>query len=211
MSDFSSPPNGPGRPKDLAKRQAILEAAQVLFLRHGYEGSSMDAIAAEAGVSKLTVYNHFTDKETLYAAAIKAKCEEQLPQLIFDQSDEAPIETVLNRIGMAFDSLINSPESIALHRLLISTVGQEAKLAKLFYDAGPLRLVNEMDQLLRRADQKGQLRVDKPQEAAEHFFCLIKGGANFRLLIGYGARPAAAKARQHVAEVVELFMRAYRR
>ncbi|MBX9764445.1 MAG: TetR/AcrR family transcriptional regulator, partial [Pseudomonadaceae bacterium] len=73
------PPSGPGRPKDLVKRKAILEAAKSLFLSRGYDGSSMDVIAAEAGVSKLTVYSHFTDKETLFAEAVKSKCEEQLP------------------------------------------------------------------------------------------------------------------------------------
>ncbi len=54
---------GPGRPKDLGKRAAILEAAKVLFIEQGYTGVSMDAIAAQAGVSKLTVYSHFGDKE----------------------------------------------------------------------------------------------------------------------------------------------------
>ena len=55
----------PGRPKDMAKRQSILDVAKCLFLELGYEGSSMDSIALAAGVSKLTVYNHFNDKETL--------------------------------------------------------------------------------------------------------------------------------------------------
>ena len=83
MSNKLLPPNGPGRPKDPAKRKAILEAAETLFLRNGYDGSSMDAIAAEAGVSKLTVYSHFTDKETLFAFAVKSKCEQQIPELLF--------------------------------------------------------------------------------------------------------------------------------
>ncbi|KAG1258263.1 hypothetical protein G6F65_015638 [Rhizopus arrhizus] len=48
---------GPGRPKDLGKRAAILEAAKALFIEQGYTGVSMDAIAAQAGVSKLTVPN----------------------------------------------------------------------------------------------------------------------------------------------------------
>ena len=64
-----------GRPKDMAKRQAILEAAKILFLSNGYANTSMDAVALEAGVSKLTVYSHFTDKETLFTAAVVAKCE----------------------------------------------------------------------------------------------------------------------------------------
>ncbi len=48
-----------GRPKDLEKRQRILSVAKALFLAHGYHASSMNQIAREAGVTKLTVYNHF--------------------------------------------------------------------------------------------------------------------------------------------------------
>ncbi len=70
---------GPGRPKDLEKRAAILEAAKQLFVKQGFEGTSMDAIANKAGVSKLTVYSHYRDKETLFAAAVSSKCEEQMP------------------------------------------------------------------------------------------------------------------------------------
>ena len=65
----------PGRPKDLAKGAAILEAAKRMFTLHGYERVSMDQIAAEAGVSKLTVYSHFGDKDALFAAAVKSHCE----------------------------------------------------------------------------------------------------------------------------------------
>ena len=53
---------GPGRPKDPGKRAAILDAAKRLFVSQGFERVSMDQIAAEAGVSKLTVYSHFGDK-----------------------------------------------------------------------------------------------------------------------------------------------------
>jgi TetR/AcrR family transcriptional repressor of mexJK operon len=84
MPNNLSAPNGPGRPKDLAKRQAILDAAKTLFLTKGYANTSMDAVATQAGVSKLTVYSHFNDKETLFSAAVVAKCEEQLPSLFFE-------------------------------------------------------------------------------------------------------------------------------
>jgi TetR/AcrR family transcriptional repressor of mexJK operon len=205
-----APPIGPGRPKDMAKRQAILEAAQTLFLRQGYEGSSMDAIATEAGVSKLTVYSHFNDKESLYIAAIKAKCEQQLPPLIFDQPEDAPLETVLMKIGIAFVELINSPESIALHRLLIGTAEKEWGLAHAFHEIGPLRVVNGMADLLTRLHRNGRLQVVDPQSAAEHFFCLLKGGVNFRLLIGCGELPSAEERARHISDVVGLFLRAYR-
>ena len=210
MSDISFPTSGPGRPKDPAKRKAILEAAKNLFLRNGYDGSSMDAIAAEAGVSKLTVYSHFTDKETLFSAAVKAKCEEQLPELLFELAEDAPIEAVLLNIGRAFHALINSRESVELHRLMVTLGSQDPKLSQLFFDAGPQRVLNEMEGLLSQADKAGKLRIAKPQSAADQFFCLIKGSANFRLLIGCCGPQTGDAAEQQVRDVVELFMRAYR-
>ncbi|SEL98975.1 transcriptional regulator, TetR family [Pseudomonas sp. NFIX51] len=210
MSDNLSTSNGPGRPKDLAKRQAILEAAKTLFLRNGYANTSMDAVAAEAGVSKLTVYSHFNDKETLFSAAVVAKCEEQLPTLIFELPAGMPIESVLLNIGRGFHLLINSEESLNLHRLIMALGSQDPKLSQIFFEAGPQRMVQGMERLLTRIDQSGALRIDKPRNAAEHFFCLLKGTANFRLLYGCGEPLSDEAAEEHVREVVGLFMRAYR-
>ncbi|WP_277590491.1 TetR/AcrR family transcriptional regulator [Pseudomonas chlororaphis] len=210
MSDNLSTSNGPGRPKDLAKRQAILEAAKTLFLSNGYANTSMDAVAAEAGVSKLTVYSHFNDKETLFSAAVMAKCEEQLPTLIFELPAGMPIESVLLNIGRGFHLLINSEESLNLHRLIMALGSQDPKLSQIFFEAGPQRMVQGMERLLTRIDQSGALRIDKPRNAAEHFFCLLKGTANFRLLYGCGEPLSDEAAEEHVREVVGLFMRAYR-
>ncbi|KJH76154.1 MULTISPECIES: TetR/AcrR family transcriptional regulator [unclassified Pseudomonas] len=210
MPNNLSAPNGPGRPKDLAKRQAILDAAKSLFLSNGYANTSMDAVATEAGVSKLTVYSHFNDKETLFSAAVVAKCEEQLPPLFFELPDGIAVETVLLNIAHGFHQLINSDESVNLHRLMMTLGSQDPKLSLIFFEAGPERMLHGMERLLVRIDQSRALSIDKPRNAAEHFFCLLKGAGNFRLLYGCGAPLAGEAAESHVREVVGLFMRAYR-
>ncbi|WP_434705118.1 TetR/AcrR family transcriptional regulator [Pseudomonas sp. Z1-12] len=210
MSNNPPTPSGPGRPKDLAKRQAILDAAKRLFLSMGYANTSMDAVATEAGVSKLTVYSHFNDKETLFSAAVMAKCEEQVPSLFYEWPDGVPIEHVLLNIARGFNQLINSDESLNLHRLIMALGSQDPKLSTIFYEAGPQRMLSGMERLLTKVNQSGALSIDKPRNAAEHFFCLIKGAANFRLLSGCGPAPEPEAAEAHVQEVVGLFMRAYR-
>lgn len=210
MSNNLAAPNGPGRPKDLAKRQAILDAAKILFLSHGYANTSMDAVAAEAGVSKLTVYSHFTDKETLFSAAVVAKCEEQLPPLFFELPDGIAVENVLLNIARGFHHLINSDESVNLHRLIMALGSQDPKLSLIFFDAGPQRMVQGMERLLTQIHDTGVLSIDQPRNAAEHFFCLIKGAGNFRLLYGCGEPLSEEASESHVREVVGLFMRAYR-
>lgn len=210
MSNNPAAPNGPGRPKDLAKRQAILDAAKILFLTHGYANTSMDAVASEAGVSKLTVYSHFNDKETLFSAAVVAKCEEQLPPLFFELPEGIAVENVLLNIARGFHQLINSEESVNLHRLIMALGSQDPNLSLIFFQAGPERMVQGMERLLTRIHETGALNIDLPRNAAEHFFCLIKGAGNFRLLYGCGEPLGEEASERHIQEVVELFMRAYR-
>ena len=210
MSNNLSAPNGPGRPKDPAKRRAILDAAKTLFLSHGYANTSMDAVAAEAGVSKLTVYSHFNDKETLFSSAVMAKCEEQVPPLFFELPAGIPVENVLLNIARGFHQLINSDESVNLHRLMMALGTQDPKLSQIFFEAGPERMVQGMERLLKRIDETGVLSIDLPRNAAEHFFCLLKGAGNFRLLYCCGEPLSEEAAESHVQEVVGLFMRAYR-
>jgi TetR/AcrR family transcriptional repressor of mexJK operon len=210
MSNNLSAPNGPGRPKDLAKRQAILDAAKILFLSHGYANTSMDAVASEAGVSKLTVYSHFNDKETLFSAAVVAKCEEQLPPLFFELPEGIAVENVLLNIARGFHHLINSDESVNLHRLIMALGVQDPKLSLIFFEAGPQRMVQGMERLLTQIHDSGVLIIDLPRNAAEHFFCLIKGAGNFRLLYGCGEPLSEEASESHIEEVVGLFMRAYR-
>ena len=209
MPDSSVTPPGPGRPKDPAKRQSILNAAKELFVRNGYASTSMDAVAAEAGVSKLTVYSHFTDKETLFSAAVVARCEEQMPALFDELNRDLPAQTLLLNVARGFQTLINSPESIELHRLMVALGTQDPKLSQIFFAAGPQRILHETERLLSRLEKTGQLRFDSPRTAAEHFLSLIKGACNFRLLVGCGEMPDQATAEAHVQDVVGLFMRGY--
>lgn len=211
MTENHSVSPGPGRPKDPAKREAILAAAQVLFLGNGYEGSSMESIAAEAGVSKLTLYSHFKDKEALFSAAVKTTCETRLPRRLFQVEADCDIEKLLLAIGGAFNELVNSPESIGLHRVMVAMATQNPALVKMFFDAGPQQLLCDLQQLFTRANALGLLEIDDPLRAAEHFCSLIKGAQHFRLLVGYAEAPTDDEGNLHVRDAVSVFLRAYRR
>ncbi|MCX5510065.1 TetR/AcrR family transcriptional regulator [Pseudomonas sp. BJa3] len=203
-------PIGPGRPKDLAKREAILEAAKHLFLSLGYANTSMDAVAAAAGVSKLTVYSHFTDKQTLFGAAVMATCQNQLPDLMFEYPEGAAVEDVLLNIARGFQALISSDEAVKLSRLIFALGSQDPGFGQYFYAAGPKRVMSGMEALLRCVDQRGLLRIDNPWQAAEHFFCLVKGAPDYRLLLGCSPALVGDEAEAHVREAVGVFIRAFR-
>ena len=203
-------PIGPGRPKDLAKREAILEAAKTLFLSLGYANTSMDAVAAAAGVSKLTVYSHFTDKQTLFCSAVMATCQVQLPDLLFEYPEGVPVEEVLLTIARNFQALISSDEAVKLSRLIMAQGSLDPSFGEYFYEAGPKRVLAGMEALLRGAHERGLLRIDNPLRAAEHFFCLVKGAPDYRLLLGCAGPLEGDEAEAHVREVVGVFLRAFK-
>ena len=201
-------PPSPGRPKDLGKRAAILDAAKRMFTAHGFERVSMDQIAAEAGVSKLTVYSHFGDKETLFSAAISAKCEEQLANGLFGVDPKSSLREQLLGIGRAFIALINSEEALAIHRV-VTTQPPPAKLGQLFWDAGPRRVQEAFEAFLRDEIAAGALDVPDVHRAASQFFCLLKGEAHMLLLCGCIDAIDAAESEAHVQATVDTFLRAY--
>lgn len=210
MNAMSAKSLGPGRPKDLEKRAAILQAAKQLFPENGFDGTSMDMIAALAGVSKLTVYSHFTDKESLFGEAVREKCMERMPLELFNVAVDGPLREQLSAIAHAFFTLATSPESISLHRLLTTGAGSSAKLAQIFWEAGPQTLQHEFSQFLHREVEAGQLDIPDVPRAASQFFCLLKGELHARQLCGCSQAPfCKAEIDEHIAATVELFLRAY--
>ncbi len=201
--------SGPGRPKDLGKRAAILEAAKRLFAREGFAGASMDQIAAEAGVSKLTVYSHFGDKEALFAAAVRAKCEELLPDDLFQQQPKGPWRTQLKAIAVAFFALITSDEAISTHRMMIAPGQTDDPLRKLFWEAGPQRTHIAFAAFLQARVDAGEMEIPDVARASEQFFALIKGELYGRMMCGLCDRPQRGDVSAHIEATVDMFLRAY--
>lgn len=200
---------GPGRPKDPEKRQAILDAAKRLFARHGYEGSSMDAIAAEAGVSKLTVYSHFTDKDTLFFETIKAHCEAQMPSTLFLADLKGPLRKQMLAIARHFFRLITSDEAIALHRLMTAQPSPSAKLGQLFWDAGPRQVQQAFERFLAAEVAAGQLEIPDLHRAASQFFCLLKGELHAKMMFNCCEHAGERDVEAHLQATVDMFLRAY--
>jgi len=200
---------GPGRPKDLEKRQAVLDAAKRLFPQFGFDGVSMEAIAAEAGVSKLTVYSHYGDKDALFSATIRAKCEEMLPPTLFQAAAKGPIRRQLTSIARAFFALVTSPEAIGMQRVMSTLMDTDSRLPQMFWEAGPQRVHDGFADFLRSRIAAGQLDIPDVDRASSQFFCLLKGELHARLVCGcpgdFGERDVDA----HIKATVDLFLRAY--
>lgn len=200
---------GPGRPKDPGKRAAILEAAKRLFVALGFDGVSMDQIAAEAGVSKLTVYSHFGDKDSLFAEAVRAHCEQGMPTALFEPEPSVPLRERLTDIGQAFFAMIMTPEAVAGHRILCSPQVASSGMPAMFWEAGPKRVQDSFAALLQRRIAAGELDIPDTDRAASQFFTLLKGEPHAHAVFGYSCSSRQDTPREHIASVVDLFLRAY--
>lgn len=199
--------SGPGRPKDLGKRAAILGAATRLFIELGFDGVSMDQIATAAGVSKLTVYSHFGDKETLFVAAARSYCEQQVPSSLFTAEPGMPVRERLLAIARAFYAMISSPEAIAGHRFLCSPQMIATPLPQVFWEGGPMRMQSEFAALLDRRVAAGELDIPDTRVAAAQFFSLVKGEPYNQLV--FGCCTATPDVEAHLRASIDLFLRAY--
>lgn len=205
-----APRPAPGRPKDLAKRAAILDAARQMFTRQGFDGASMDQIATLAGVSKLTIYSHFGDKDALFVAVVNAACEQQLPTALFEPSPGTPLRERLMDIARAYHALAMAPDAVAGHRMLC-VPRIDPTLACNFWNAGPARLHEAFAALLARRQAAGDLDVVDPTRAAGHFFSLVKGEAHARLVIGHPDTATESEVDAHLHSCVDMFLRAFAR
>jgi len=199
----------PGRPRDQEKRAAILAAATACFLELGFARATMDAVAARAGVSKLTVYNHFASKEALFRALVAAKCDEHFAPAAFESLASLGAAAALNRVAVAFVELMGSPDVLALHRVLLAGTPPDPAISRAFYDSGPAPTLAALARLLKAFHRSGELAVPDADVAADHFFALLEGKWHLRALLQLPPVPGRRQLRAHAARGVAVFLRAY--
>ena len=177
-------------------------------MEQGYAGTSMDAVASAAGVSKLTVYSHFGDKEGLFNASVHATCTTMVPDALFQPDDQAPLREQLLQIARAFFALVSSPAALATQRMMLDPATDD-HVRQLFWQAGPSRMTATFVAFLQQQVDNGQLVIADTGVAANQFFCLVKGELLTNLICGLSIDHAPAAAESHVIAAVDLFLRGH--
>lgn len=205
----------PGRAKTAelspAKRQQILEGACRAFTEFGFERATVDEIAARAGVSKATVYNHFRDKRALFGAAVldvTALVRRRVDEALAAPSGDAAVD--LQRVGEKFLEAVVAPTSVALHRVMVAEAERFPELGKAVYQHVACTMKQSMTGYLRRLHEGGALRVEDPELASKQFLALCQVDIVIQCQLGVATQPSARELRAAVASAVRTFLRAYR-
>ncbi|GAA2209921.1 hypothetical protein GCM10009850_053800 [Nonomuraea monospora] len=195
------------------KRQAILEGAFTVFAREGYAQACVQAIAREAGVAKPTVYNHMTDKATLFRNALEAAARTILEQRIAALEPLAApagdgLRATLEEVAHALLRLHTDGRSCALRRLLYSEVTHFPDILDIVKESGPDRLNQALADRLARLALAGRLRAADPDLAAEQFLALLLGPLEARTQLGT-RQLEDSQLRAMAVAAVDAFVRAW--
>lgn len=152
-----------GRPKDMEKREAILDAAMRLFAERGVEGVPVEAIATAAGVSKVTIYAGFKDKSAILEALVLRETARLAELVISTSQTDGPLADRLKRFGAALVSMLSEPCHQALDRCLGVEAQRNPALARRFFEAGPGHLRDILAGMLIEASAAGE--IDLPVRA----------------------------------------------
>lgn len=208
------PEKGRGRTSEFspAKRAQILAGAREMFGRLGFERASVDAIAARAGVSKATIYNHFQDKKALFLAALGEETESTRRKfLTLLDRPTWEIEEDLHQIGASMLRLVCSPANAQRSRIVASELDRFPGLGKELYACSQRAGHGRLASFLEEADRRGLLAIDDPVEAAIDFAALCCGDFGRQLHLGVIDQVDDEMVERRVRRAVRTFLRAYGR
>ncbi|MGW2252389.1 TetR/AcrR family transcriptional regulator [Kitasatospora sp. NPDC001660] len=193
---------------------AITRAATAVFGREGYVRASMDAIAAEAGVSKRTVYNHFADKETLFLSVALESSGELTGRIreLVDRHLGKIVDLRQDLTDFAVDrahAVLSAGDHGALGRAIRAEVANiPADVLEAWLEAGPIASLRDIAGKFTVLADRGLLAIDDPALAAEQFTLLTFHGVADRSF--WGALPVPEAEVERIAALgVDAFLKVY--
>ncbi|HTT83177.1 MAG TPA: TetR/AcrR family transcriptional regulator [Rhizomicrobium sp.] len=185
-------------------KEQIITAAKRVFLREGY-GASIDAIVAEAGIARQTLYNHFAGKKELFLAVMEEVVDRTMHPLLHIETD-APLREMLTRFARHYIEGALDPDSLALSRMISSAVKEFPEIGPLAYSAGPRRTIPALAYYLRAQMEAGHIVLRDPEIIAESFFGAVIGHARYRYIFGLGIDHNDRRRAAFIEQVVEVYM-----
>ncbi len=199
-----------GRPADPGKRDILLEVASSLFMAQGFNTTTMEQIATEAGMSKLTIYRHFPDKNAIFIEVMACRSQEYAPDALFDVFYTKSPREALYTVGMAMYSLLLSDGAINLYRIMAAEAKHNPELTRMFYERGPSRVRRLLNERMRLLNDSGALKIEDPEQATVFFLSLLKGSELYmRTLLNIAEKPSENTMHKHVEGMVDFFLAAY--
>ncbi|EAQ23872.1 transcriptional regulator, TetR family protein [Roseovarius sp. 217] len=184
----------------------VLRGAREVFLKCGFEGASVDAIAEKAKVSKATLYAHFPSKDRLFLSVLQAECDRLSEEICRPLSNAGDARGVLEELSRRMIGLVMDDDYIRLLRVCIGAVSVLPEAGEIYMDAGPTRAIKHVAQILRDLHETRSLSVENIQNAASQFIHLSISGVIMPRLL---AVDQPVDAPEHSKRAVDAFLGVY--
>lgn len=188
-----------------SKVEDVLRGAKTTFLRCGFEGASVDAIAKEAGVSKATMYAHCQSKHKLFLIVVQAECDRLSAEISRPLSRSEDARATLEELSRRMVGLVIDDDHIRLLRACIGAVSVP-EAGQIYMEAGPTQATRMVGQVLQGLHDAKSLYVQDTQIAAGQFIHLSVSGIVMPRLLALDQRIDAS---EHCERVVDAFVRTY--
>jgi AcrR family transcriptional regulator len=184
------------------RQERLLDVAGAMFMELGYDGTSIDAVAEGAGMSKRTVYARYADKSALFRAVLRRLIERWLAPLCQFEASTAALEPTLKEIGRHLLTSALAPGAVRLHRILVAEAERQPGFGALAHDEGMRPAIRAIATILRRHAER--LNVTDFERAAEQFVSLAIDH-NLRLAT-LGIETPQREIETRVEAAVDLFL-----
>lgn len=188
--------------RGVARRQAFLQAARLVFLEQGYEAASVNDVVRLAGGSLATLYAQFGNKEGLFLAVAQEQYERFVRAVAPDCVDHLPLEQGLQVIGENYLRTLLTHDNLAYLRVLIGEGRKFPQLLQRYISAAAERVSDVVADYLKRASKN----IDQPEVAASFFLDLLRGKHLFQVLADDAYELSEQERKAHVSRVVAFFL-----
>ncbi len=194
-----------GRPKSAdkeARRQAVLDAALIELVEHGYKNVTMLGIAQRASSSKETLYNWFGNREGLFTALIQDNGTKAAESAQNALDTKAEPKQVLVGFADSLLTLLTGDRSVALNRAAMTS----PELSEILLEHGRYRVGPIVEEYLSHLNGEGVIEIDDPAKAFRTLYGLVL--ADLQILALLGVKPLSdEQAAQHSSQAVTHFLK----
>jgi AcrR family transcriptional regulator len=189
------------------KSEQIRATATELFLKHGYDGVSVDEIVRTVGGSKTNIYNHFHSKEGLFVAIVEGLCDEFLRSFVTVDVSTRDVEEGLRTLALALLGTLLQDRHLAFQRLIIAEAARFPALGRTWFESGPEKSRSMIAQFIEKQQRAGRLRQSDPHQSATLFHDMIIFDLLYRAMLG--DEPSDDEIRQRIDMTIDVFLHGF--
>jgi AcrR family transcriptional regulator len=190
------------------KEQEVLNVASEYFLSHGYQGTSINAMARDSGISKESIYRYFSSKKDLFEAVIAKELTEYQEkfQFLTIEYDSMALDEALRATAESILFAVSSDRTLALRRLVFHESVRSPDIGEYYYDVGPQQAYKYLETIFAAHQSETDF---EPQKMSHYFVSMVLHYTMLQRECGVKKALTRPQIKKLAAEVTEDFLRVY--